>query len=326
MNEHLLNNHAFLVTKDLDHSREVLSSAWEHHEISVHKGWEYSVRWHQASLKRVSLSYTDSPTSLHVASSPVANTYHFGIHLSGYSSHKMNGYEALLSPDIAGLQAPGQELKFDTQPFRALLLNLDGDFVEPALRRRLGRVPPFEEWAREFAIGPGPSACLKSLCQWTAYELDQPDSWLLKSQRTAGGLEKVLRTLFLDCLEQKRPTGKRRENAAANRQVRRVEEWLDAHYADAVSIDDLAEVAGVSVRSLQAAFRLARERTPMQALHERRLRAAREALRAPEPGTTVTRVAMDCGFFHLGRFAQAYRQAFGESPSETLAGAGARAV
>ncbi|MCU0893680.1 MAG: hypothetical protein MUD06_05035 [Rhodospirillales bacterium] len=190
MNQHLLNNHAFLVTKDLDHSREVLSSAWEHHEISVHKGWEYSVRWHQASLKRVSLSYTDSPTSLHVASSPVANTYHFGIHLSGYSSHKMNGYEALLSPDIAGLQAPGQELKFDTQPFRALLLNLDGDFVEPALRRRLGRVPPFEEWAREFAIGPGPSACLKSLCQWTAYELDQPDSWLLKSQRTAGGLEK----------------------------------------------------------------------------------------------------------------------------------------
>jgi transcriptional regulator GlxA family with amidase domain len=34
----------------------------------------------------------------------------------------------------------------------------------------------------------------------------------------------------------------------------------------------------------------------------------------------VTRVAMDCGFFHLGRFARDYRQAFGESPSVTLGG------
>jgi transcriptional regulator GlxA family with amidase domain len=28
---------------------------------------------------------------------------------------------------------------------------------------------------------------------------------------------------------------------------------------------------------------------------------------------------MDCGFFHLGRFAQAYARAYGERPSETLA-------
>jgi AraC-like DNA-binding protein len=318
MHEHLLNNHPFLVTDDLDQSRQVLAGAWEHHEIQVHNGWKYGVRWHQANLGRTSLSYTDSPTSVHVTSGPVGSTYHFGIHLSGNSNHTMNGRPAILSPGVAGLEAPGQELEFDTQPFRALLLNLDAEFVEPALRRRLGRVPPFEEWAREFRLDAGPAACLKSLCQWTAYELDQPGSWLLASSRTAGGLEKVLRSLFLDCLEEKRPAGKRRENAAANRQVRRVEEWLDAHYADAVSIDDLAEVAGVSVRSLQAAFRLARERTPMQALHERRLRAAREALRAPEPGTTVTRVAMDCGFFHLGRFARDYRRAFGESPSVTL--------
>lgn len=321
MNEHFLNNHPFLDTDDLDHSRQILGAAWEHHDIQVHNGWRYSVRWNQANLKRTSLTYTDSPTSVHVVSGPVGNTYHFGIHLSGYSNHEMNGRPAFLSPDVAGLETPGQELRFDTQPFRALLLNLNGDFVDPALRRRLGRVPPFEDWAREFRLDAGPAACLKSLCHWMAYELDQPGSWLLTSSRTSDGLEKVLRSLFLDCLEEKRPAGKKRENAAAPRQVKRVEEWLDAHYADAVSTDDLAEVAGVSVRSLQAAFRQARECTPMQALHRRRLAAARDALCSPAPGTTVTGVAMDCGFFHLGRFARDYRKAFGESPSATLAAA-----
>lgn len=324
MNEHLLNNHRFLVTEDLDQSRQVLGQAWERHDIQVHNGWRYSVRWHQAYLRRTSLSYTDSPTSVHVVSGPVGNAYHYGIHLSGHSSHRINSRSIILSPDLAVLHAPGQELEFETQPFRALMLNLEGDFVEPALRRRLGRVPPFEEWAGDFDINAGPAACLKSMCLWMAYEVDRPGSWLLSSSRTAEGMERVLRSLFLDCLEEKRPCGKKRENAAAHRQVRRVEEWVDAHFADPVTIDDLAEVAGVSVRSLQAAFRHARDCTPMQALHKRRIEAARDALQAPRAETTVTRVAMDCGFFHLGRFARDYREAFGEPPSATLTGAGVR--
>ncbi len=318
MEEHLLNQHIRFVTEDLDYSREVLGQAWEHHQIQVHNGWTYKVRWHQVHLHRTSLSYTDSPTSVHVVSGPVSNTYHFAIQLSGFTAHRVNGRDVSLSPDVAILHAPGQDVEFDTQPFRALMLNLDGDFVDLALRRRLGRVAPFEDWARDFDLNAGPAACLKSMCLWMAYETDRPGSWLLTSSRTAAGLEKVLRSLFLDCLDDKRPAGKKRENAAANRQVKRVEEWLDAHYADPVSIDDMADVAGVSVRSLQAAFRFARECTPMQALHARRLEAARNSLRSPEPGTTVTRVAMDCGFFHLGRFARDYRQAFGEPPSVTL--------
>ena len=52
MDEHLLNQHVRFVTEDLDYSREVLGQAWEHHEIQVHKGWKYKVRWHQVRLRR----------------------------------------------------------------------------------------------------------------------------------------------------------------------------------------------------------------------------------------------------------------------------------
>jgi len=40
--------------------------------------------------------------------------------------------------------------------------------------------------------------------------------------------------------------------------------------------------------------------------------------RVPKNKKTVTRVASDFDFHHLGRFATAYRKKFGESPSETL--------
>ena len=50
-----------------------------------------------------------------------------------------------------------------------------------------------------------------------------------------------------------------------------------------------------------------------------RLRRAREALQAADRGATTARaVATGLGLVHMGRFAAAYREAFGESPSDTL--------
>jgi AraC-like DNA-binding protein len=319
MSGHLLNNHCRLFTQDLDHSRDVMSRMWEHHEIRLNSGWTYSIRWHQVDLENTSLVYCDSPTSVYLASGPVGHTYRIGMHEEGRSRHRINGYETVLTPARAILNAPGQELDMETEPFRALMLTFDGAFVDKALTRRFGRLPPFEEWAREFSVESGPAACLSSLSHWMAGELDRQDTWLLASRPTAARLERALLGLFLDCLGQKRPEGRRRNDELATRQVQRVEEWIDAHLADPVTVDDLAEVAGIGVRSLQTAFRRLRGCTPMEALARRRLEAARDALRVGSPQTTVTQVAADCGIFHFGRFAFHYLRAFGETPSATLA-------
>jgi len=317
MSNHLLNQHCRFVTDDLDHAREVMSRLWEHHEIRLNSGWTYGIRWHQADLRHTSLSYLDSPTSVHIVSGPVSHTYRFGIHAEGTARYRINGYESVLTPERAGLNAPGQVLDVETQPFRALILTLDGVFVEKALTRRFGRLPPLEEWAREFLLQSGPAACLRSLMLWMANELDRSESWLLASPRAAAGLESALLGLLLDCLGELGPADRGRAEELAAPQVKRVEEWIDAHYANAITIVDLAVVAGISVRSLQAAFRRLRQCTPMEALVRRRLEAARDALREPE--ATVTQVATDCGFFHFSRFALKYYRAFGETPSKTMA-------
>ena len=52
----------------------------------------------------------------------------------------------------------------------------------------------------------------------------------------------------------------------------------------------------------------------------RRLNAARRALAAAGPKRfSVTRIAMENGFTHLGRFSVDYRRHFGASPKQTLA-------
>jgi AraC-like DNA-binding protein len=319
MGGHFLNNHCRFVADDLDYARDLLGRLWERHEIQLNAGWQYNVRWHQVDLKHTRLSYTDSPTSVHVVSGPVGHTFRIGMHEEGCMRQRINGQEIVSTPENCSVHAPGQQLEMETKPFRAVMLSFAGEFVETALARRFGQLPPFEEWAREISVQSRPVACLRSLSRWMASELDQPDCWLLASSRAAASLERALLGLFIDSLGELRPPARSRTDDLAVRHVRQVEEWMAAHFADPVTVDDLAAVAGISVRSLQAAFRRLRGCTPMEALVRHRLDAAREALCAASPEMTVTQAATDCGFFHFSRFASRYRQAFGETPSTTLA-------
>lgn len=101
--------------------------------------------------------------------------------------------------------------------------------------------------------------------------------------------------------------------------VRRAEAFIHANAAEPLRLADIAEATDVPARTLLTAFQRFRDISPMQYLRDVRLDLARQRLRQPDSSnTTVASVALDCGFLHLGRFAQAYREKFGESPSVTL--------
>lgn len=104
--------------------------------------------------------------------------------------------------------------------------------------------------------------------------------------------------------------------------VHKMEEFLEAHATEPVTISDLIAQCNCSRAALFNAFRRYRDYTPMQFLAECRLKSAREALQSPSPANTVSSIAYACGFSHLGRFTAAYRRRFDESPSETLRRAG----
>ena len=90
-----------------------------------------------------------------------------------------------------------------------------------------------------------------------------------------------------------------------------------------VGIGELCEKLGVGERTLFLSCAEAFGQSPARLLAELRLNAARRALSQPTPLTSVTRVAIQFGFMHFGRFAESYVRQFGELPSATLAEAGA---
>jgi AraC-like DNA-binding protein len=105
----------------------------------------------------------------------------------------------------------------------------------------------------------------------------------------------------------------------AIQRLKHLEDWIDAHVSEAITLGRLCEVAQVGERSLQLAYQARRGMSPMRFVCERRLAAAQRRLFRAGPHDSVTAIATSLGFTHLGRFSSAYAAAFGESPSKTLA-------
>jgi AraC-like DNA-binding protein len=103
-----------------------------------------------------------------------------------------------------------------------------------------------------------------------------------------------------------------------SRLIDRACDILRSEFDQPLRIASVAARLGVTTRHLQKGFRRHLATTPQQFLNECRLDLARQRLLAASNGETVTSIALDCGFGHLGEFAIRYRQRFDEKPSKTL--------
>ena len=95
--------------------------------------------------------------------------------------------------------------------------------------------------------------------------------------------------------------------------------FIQKNAREDINMDEIIRVSGLAKTSLYTEFHKYYNTTPMELLRRERLRLARDTLTSANPdATTVTTVALDCGFTHFSRFAYYYKQRFGELPSETL--------
>ena len=101
--------------------------------------------------------------------------------------------------------------------------------------------------------------------------------------------------------------------------VKLVEDYVLAHRGDRFYMKDLCIATGVRERTLEYVFQQVMGMSPVAYLTRLRLHRVRQALRMATHGsTTVSTQALSWGFSHFGDFARAYKDCFGELPSETL--------
>ena len=150
-------------------------------------------------------------------------------------------------------------------------------------------------------------------------QLAQDSPELLQLPEVLRALENEFVHVMVRCLaeavDEKTRTRGRRHDAI----IRRFEEFLEANLDRPLYLTEICAAIGVAERTLRASCEEHLGMGPIRFLTLRRMHLVHRALLSAVPSTTtVTRIATDHGFWELGRFAVAYRAAFGEPPSETL--------
>ncbi|MHC2776863.1 transcriptional regulator GlxA family with amidase domain [Bradyrhizobium liaoningense] len=148
-------------------------------------------------------------------------------------------------------------------------------------------------------LGPSGRLSPAAMADWRELLLDH----LLNGQRH--GLSDAIRTF----------SGQAERLPRALRVAR---DHLADNAGEPLDLEELACVSGIGIRALQLGFRRHFGVSISQMLLDMRLAGLHARLAQASAGVSITDLAFDLGFTHLGRMAGAYREKFGETPSATL--------
>jgi AraC-like DNA-binding protein len=311
-----------LHTLDVDQARHVVAEAFCPHRLTaLDNARQFETRFHTVRAGNVSLSYLDYGGRVHIAPYEQEGFYLVLIPLAGRAELSYGREQALY--DSTGASIPPVDRKYNihvSADSPHLVLWIARNHLEEHLRSMLAR--PVVEPVR-FALGMDMTApAARSWRKVVNLLLDEVDSG--GEIHTHPLAMRELERLLLSQLLLAQPNNYSsllhgHPQSTTPKVIRRAAELIETHAAEPLTVEDIAEAAGLSVRTLQEGFRRFLNTTPTTYLRDVRLQYVREELIATDPtSTTVTETAMRWGFLHAGRFSAQYHRRFGESPSVTL--------
>ncbi|NMO00551.1 AraC family transcriptional regulator [Gordonia sp. TBRC 11910] len=311
--------HITIASTDRDDAVEQISAVFSPHRLDVvGAADDLDVRLRARHSDELTVAELSHGAEVVVHPGLLSTYYEINVPLVGTTVTRNGTIEVETSPTRAAILAPIAESHMLWSPGCVqLAVKVRRSVVDRALEAHLG-APPDEvvDFEVGFDVGSGAGR------DWVRAV------GLLRNAIDAGAPELVVRPLeelvVGQLLIAQRNNYSLRLTGAPRpvrpRSISRVIDLIDADYATPLTVAQMARTAGMSVRSLQAAFAEHLQTTPMEYVRRVRLgRAHQELLSAsPGDGISVADVAFAHGFGHLSRFAAAYRAQYGESPSETL--------
>ncbi|WP_328528488.1 AraC family transcriptional regulator [Nocardioides sp. NBC_00368] len=318
---------------DIDEARSVGGELFYPHDVEV-TGRDHRFGVHLAvrTFGPVTVGRLAYESAVRIETGPLRDGYQVNLPVTGAICTAYGQDTVIATPTLAAVHSPHRPTRLEGWGGGedVMAVKLDRFAVEDTLERLLGhplRSPL--EMAPGLAVDRGPG---QELWQLTRVLVDQVYADLADGRGPTSGGSAFDASPFAESLGQSIITGllyahehnyaeelKHPAAPGGPAAIRAAVAYIEEHAAEPIGVNDVAAHAGLCVRALQQGFARHLETTPSGYLRQVRLGRVRDALLASDAeATTVATVASRWGFFSLGRFAAQYREAYGETPSQTL--------
>ena len=142
----------------------------------------------------------------------------------------------------------------------------------------------------------------------TIYETAHSESYV-RDMELHQDLSRLLTSIMKDCWNEERELF----SPGQSERLQAVREYLRTHYAEKISLDDLASRFFINKYYLTRVFRSQYDRTISDYVFELRLARAKQLLRFSP--LSLDEISRQCGFYDLAYFSRQFKKAEGISPS-----------
>ncbi|WP_449432144.1 helix-turn-helix domain-containing protein [Pseudomonas putida] len=304
-----------LRSRDLDNAQSLLNSHLDERQISLRDQRILDINFTLQSLPQVKLFGAQWGSEVCVRSRPL-NAWHGIFPLQGAIRSHPDDLQAGCGELL--LFAPGHEVNVIwKEGTKAIVIALDAPLVSDYLKRHHEVEPP--RLANQTFLFEGSHPAVRSLGSLLRLVDSETGnaSGLLATPASQSSVQHLFCENLLQLIPSLQALPQRRLLPSA---VKRVVDYIHAHLDQPLCITELVSISGSSRRSLEQAFRNGLQTSPQRYIQACRLRAIREILLRHQPGDVqVSELALRWGFAQPSHFTAAYKQAFGELPSRTLA-------
>ncbi len=247
-------------------------------------------------------------------------SYRLGMVRSGHAVVKYRDSAHVSGPGDAAVYGPDGTITIRWTPnSRIVAVKIDPFVIDDALSAALGRPVgspvDFQPVISASRAGAGWTEMLLLLTD----QLMRPDSLMTLPLVGLPFVDSLVRGLLVAADHRYRDAVAAEPKPVMPRSIRVAVDIIEAEAERPLTVTALATRSYVSVRALQDGFRRHLGVSPMTYLRQVRLYRAHAMLQQCDPSVaTVTSIAHQWGFAHVGRFAEAHAARYGETPAATL--------
>lgn len=323
----LLNDYPFFRSEDVDEAQDKVSAVFCPHALKLVLPREHvHVQHNMVRLNEITVNYLTYGALVDIDPGLLQRFYLAQIPLTGHAEIRCGNQIVLSDTKVATILNPDvpTHMRWDQDCTQALLW-----IPREAIERRIASLLGLESVGPlSFSVPlPQQEGSGGAWCQTVidlVRNLDRNGSLWLQYPAAVSSMEDfLLRNLLLFQHHNFTEKLEHGTEPARPRHLQRAIDFIHANAAEPLTVTEIAQAACVSIRALEEGFRRHLNTTPVVYLRDIRLDQVRKqmlALAAAGQLASISDIAYQFGFTHLGRFAAYYKQRFGVSPSCAIRG------